>query len=312
MTVFLTGGTGFVGSYVLQALLRAGHDVRCLMRDPSDPLALPDPSSEPTGPSVERVRGDITDPSSFGDHLSGCDAVVHLVGIIEEHPGRGITFERIHVEGTRHVADKARQAGVDRFIHMSANGARPSGGTAYQTTKWEAEQIVQAAGFEHWTIFRPSILFGDPGPDNPEFASQLLDELIRPFPVWPIFGDGMYQIQPVAVEEVASAFVQAIQRPAASGRTYFAGGPDRIAYRHVLDIIARGAGLNPKPKVSVPMPLARLGVSTVGRTGLLPISPAQFNMLIEGNTGDNSAFYADFDLTPTRFTKEALAYLQNR
>lgn len=303
MTVFLTGATGFVGSYVLQALADAGHEAVCLMRDPGDSLRV-------TGDAVRRVEGDITDAGSLEGLLDGCDAVIHLVGIIEEHPRRGVTFERIHVDGTRNVVEAAVDAGIERFIHMSANGARPSDGTAYQTTKWRAEQIVEAAGFAHWTIFRPSILFGDPGPDNPEFTSQLLDELVRPFPILPVFGDGRYELQPVAVEEVAAAFVHALTQTKTHGQTYFAGGPDRIAYRDILDIIAEGAGLSPKPKAPVPMPLARLGVNTVGRAGLLPISPAQFAMLVEGNTGDNTAFYRDFDVKPTPFTPATLSHLR--
>ncbi len=304
MRVLLTGATGYVGSHLLRALRPRDVEVRCLTRGAS-------PSLVETGPAIQHVTGDITQPETLEGAFDACDAVIHLVGIIEEHPSQGVTFERIHVDGTRNVVEAAQAAGVDRFVHMSANGAREDAGTAYQTTKWRAEQIIREAGFAHWTVFRPSLLFGPPDPGRPEFASQLLRDLLRPFPIWPIFGDGRYEMQPVHVTEVASAFVQALLRTAADGNTYVAAGPTRLPYVELLDVVARGAGLSPRPKLPVPMALARLGVYTVGRLGLLPISPAQFDMLVEGNTGDASAFYEDFDLDPTPFTPDTLTYLRD-
>lgn len=304
MTVLLTGATGYVGSYVLRALDDAGHTVRCLVRSaPADLVRQ--------GDAIEVATGDVTDPASLRSAFDGCDAVVHLVGIIDESPTAGVTFQRIHVDGTRNVVAAANDAGVQRCVYVSANGARPEGGTAYQTTKWRAEQIVEQGEFAHWTVFRPSILFGRPDPGRPEFASRLLDDLIRPFPVLPVFGDGRYEMQPVHVADVAGAVVQSLTDDATHGQTYVAAGPHRLPYVDVLDVIARGAGLAPKSKVHVPLALVRIGVHTVGRVGLLPISPAQFEMLVEGNTGDASAFFDDFALDATPFTPETLSYLRD-
>jgi NADH dehydrogenase len=297
MHVLLTGASGYVGGYALQALLRRGHTVRALAR-----------SGEPPD-GAETARGDVTDPASLEGAFEGVDAVVHLVGIIDERPSKGATFRRIHVEGTRNVARAARAAGVGRFVHMSANGARPGGASAYQTTKWEAEEVVRRAGFDHLAIFRPSTLFGDPGPDHPEFAKRLWQTLVKPFPVWPIFGDGRYELQPIHVTAVAEAMAQAVDLDAANGQAFCAAGHERLAYVEVLDRIARGGGIAPKPRVSVPMPLARLGVNTVGALGLLPISPDQFAMLVEGNTCDPSAFFATFNVETPPFTPEHLGYL---
>lgn len=304
MRVFVTGATGYVGSYVLRALVDSGHTARCLVRDSVEDLAV-------TNEKVEPVRGDLLEPDSFAEALPACDAVIHLVGILEENPRRGATYERIHVNGTREMVDAARDAGIERFIHMSANGARPSGDTAYQRTKWQAEQIVEEANFSHWTIMRPSILFGRPDPGRPEFASRLLADLVRPFPILPVFGDGTYDMQPIHVTEVADAFVQALTLEHVSGQTYVVAGPEQLPFVEILDRIAQGAGLEPKPKLYLPMPLARLAVYTVGRLGLLPITPEQFEMLIGGNTGDATPFYRDFDLSPTSFTPENLQYLQS-
>ena len=111
------------------------------------------------------------------------------------------------------------------------------------------------------------------------------------------------------VEAVAEAFAQAVARDESNGQRYCVAGPERIPYTEVLDIIAQGGGIEPKPKVPIPMPLAKLGVNTVGALGLLPISPAQFTMLIEGNTCDPAAFVGDFGVVSPRFTPETLSYL---
>lgn len=319
MHVFLTGATGFVGSYVLRALLEAGHTVRCLMRDRSAPLTLPpaDPGGAWAGApeAVERVRGDVTDPKSLQGVVRGCDAVVHLVGIIDEAPSKGVTFERIHAEGTRHVVRAARDAEIETFVLMSANGARRDGVSRYQTSKFAAEESVAHAGFEQWTILRPSVVFGDPGADNPEFCKQLLTTLIDPFPVWPVFGDGKYPMQPVAVEAVAAAFAQALTTPEAHGKRFCVAGPDRLPYTDVLDRIAYGAGLSPKPKIHQPLWLVRpaikgLSALPLGDFKLLPISEDQFEMLVEGNACDATAFEETFDVPRIRFAPDTLGYLK--
>lgn len=302
MLVLLTGATGYVGSYVLDALLARGHTVRALTRSAAPGLDGRD--------GVETARGDVTDRGSLGGAFDGVDAVVHLVGIIDEQPSEGVTFERVHVGGTRNVAEAARAAGVGRFVHMSANGARADGRSAYQTTKWRAEEVVRGAGFEHLVVFRPSTLFGDPGPDNPEFAKRLWETLVKPFPVLPVFGDGDYELQPVHVEACAEAMAEAVTRDASGGRSYCVAGHERVAYKEVLRRIARGGGVDPKPTVPVPIPVARLGVNTLGKVGLLPISPAQFEMLVEGNTCDASAFFADFGVASPPFDAGSLAYLR--
>lgn len=300
MHVLVTGASGYVGSYVVPALLQRGHTVRALSRHPE-----PDERE-----GVEAVHGDVTDPATLADAMSGVEAVVHLVGIIDESPSKGVTFQRIHVDGTRNVARAAREAGVTRFVHMSANGARADGVSEYQVTKWEAEVTVRGMGFEHLVIFRPSTLFGDPGPDNPEFAKRLWETLVRPFPVLPVFGDGAYELQPVHVRACADAMAQAVTMEAASGAIYCVAGRERIPYREVLRRIARGGGIEPKSTVPVPLFAARMGVHTLGKAGLLPISPAQFEMLVEGNTCDPTPFFETFGVESPPFDAESLGYLQ--
>lgn len=332
MHVFLTGATGFVGHHVLQELLRRGHTVRCLVREGSlDKLPVPEsdraevdsskeaivggaaPQSGAPRAPVEVVYGDVTDIESIEGDMAGCDAVIHLVGIIEEDRVRDLTFHNLHVRGTRHVVEQAKAAGVRRFVHMSANGARPEAPSDYHTTKWQAEEIVRNAGFAHVVVFRPSVIFGDPGEDRPEFASRLAQTLVGPFPILPILGDGQYELQPVHISAVASAFAQAVELdlPEGQDRSFCVAGPDVLTFDEVVDRIAQGRGGKPKPKAHVPLAVAKGMVNTVGALGLMPISPAQFQMLIEGNTCDATDFNETFDVEVIPFTPEHLAYLRD-
>lgn len=333
MHVFLTGATGFIGHHLLRELLAAGHTVRCLVREgsleklPVGPEDVREVDSDllrvaasleareaPAPPApVEVVYGDVTEIDSIQGDLSGCEAVVHLVGIIEEERPRGLTFERVHVRGTRAVVEEARAAGIERFVLMSANGARTGeGASAYQRTKAQAEAIVREAGFPHAVILRPSIVFGDPGEGRPEFATRLADTLVRPFPVVPILGDGQYRIQPVHVSVVARAFVQALtlEVPAGEARAYCLGGPEALTFDEIVDRIALGMGRRPRPKLHLPMLLARALVGSLGRLGLLPISPTQFQMLTEGNTCEDDRFLEDFEVEAIPFTPEHLGHLR--
>lgn len=302
MRVFLTGATGFIGGYVLRELVRQGHTARCLIRDEDDALAE-------GGAPVETVVGDVTDAASLEGALDGCEAVIHLVGIIDEAPAQGVTFEALHVEGTIHVVRAAKEAGTHRFIHMSANGASPDGVSAYQTTKWRAEQYVRDANFAHWTIFRPSIAFGDAG-DRQEFVSRLAETLVRPFPILPVFGDGTYQLQPIAVEAVAAAFVQALDHEAARGRVYCAAGHESLAYTTVLNYITQALDQTLKPKLFLPVWFARPFVQLLSRFDLVPLSVDQLDMLVQGNVCDPTTFYTDFDVDPVPFLPEHLTYLR--
>lgn len=283
--VFVTGGTGFVGRHVVRALLAHGLLVRCLVR-PGSERALKGFAS------IDRVPGDIMAPGGLTPSVEGCGAILHLVGIIREQPGRGVTLERLHVDATRNVLDLARKAGVPRYIHMSSLGTRPGARARYHQTKWAAEESVRASGLD-WTIFRPSVVFGR----GDAFVS-VLARVIRRLPVVPVLGHGRYRLQPIPVEQVAEAFARAIRMPAASHATYEVAGPVPYAFVDLLDEIARALGRPRARKMHVPFTPVRLVTRVLERLPFYPLSSDQLTMLEEESVADPGRFFADFGLPP--------------
>ena len=287
MLIFLTGATGFVGGHVLKRLLAEGHSVRALVRDPAK-------AKLPSSNQVSIVRGDVVDATGLDEGMKGCDAVIHLVGIIVE-TGKA-TFERVHHLGTRNVVEAAQRNKIQRFIQMSALGARADGVSEYQTTKWKGEEAVRQSGIEY-CILRPALIFG-PGSG---FVTQMLD-IMRKAPLFrPVPGNGKPLFRPVFVEDVAACFVQALSNPAATNKTVELGGADELSLNQVLMEIADSAGIR-KPAVHIPMPLMFVGAA-LAQT-LLPRPPvtiSQLRMLKEGSTCDIGPMLRIFGVKPKGF-----------
>jgi uncharacterized protein YbjT (DUF2867 family) len=284
-TVFVTGATGFVGRVVIHALRAEGFKVRCLVRRGSE--------HDLRGQeAIERVEGDVLVRQSLDEGMGGCDAVVHLVGIIREHRRRGITFERLHVDATLNVLGAATAAGVRRYLHMSALGASASARSQYHQTKWLAEEAVRASALP-WTIFRPSIIYGK----GDAFVSMLAG-MIRRLPVVPVIGEGRQKLQPIVVEQVAEAFQRALSRPETIKQIYDVGGPDAVTIVELLDAIGLALGRRHVRKVHLPIALMRtlaVGLQTIPA---FPLTTDQIAMLGEDNTCDPTPFFRAFKLTP--------------
>lgn len=290
MKVFLTGGTGFVGKEIMRQLVATGHTVRALIREGSEgKLALLE--------NVEVRPGDVTDAASLVDALAGCDAVLHLVGIIREFPGRGVTFKKIHVDGVENLVSAAAEQGVQRFLHMSSNGTREYGSTDYHRTKWQGEERVRDSQLD-WTIFRPSLIFG-PGS---EFVN-ILATLIRRMPVVPVIGDGKYRMQPVAVEQVAESFVKALELKETIGSTYQLGGGKSYSYDEIIDLTALAMGKEKAIKIHQPLFMIKPMVKMMQGFEQFPITDDQLKMLVEGNVCDPGEWAKAFALEPRSYAE---------
>ena len=283
--VFVTGATGFVGRAVIQALRAEGHVVRCLVRRGSE--------RDLHGfEAIERVEGDVqAGPAALEAGIAGCDTVIHLVGIIREFPASGITFDRVHVQGTRNVVEAAGRVGVRRFLHMSALGTRAGARARYHQTKWAAEELVRASGLA-WTIVRPSVIYGV----GDGFIS-LLARMVRRLPVVPVIGDGQNRLQPVPVEHVAAGFARAVRVEAAVKQTYAVAGAEVVTMQGLLALI--GSILDRRVRtVRIPLGLMRPMAHVLHRVPSFPVTPDQLLMLEEDNTGNAEPFYAAFGLSP--------------
>lgn len=301
MKVFLTGATGFVGKGILAKLGEEGHHTVCLVRPGSERKRQ---QAEAAKGEITYVTGDLFDQESLIKAMNGCEAVIHLVGIIREQPGKGITFSRIHTEGTRNVVEAAKQAGISRFVHMSALGARENATSAYHKTKYAAEKLVEASGIPS-VIFRPSVIFG-PGD---EFVNMLAD-LVK-MPVTPVLGNGSYPLQPVARETVADVFVQALSNPAATNQIVEAGGPKALTYGQILDSIGTALGKRHVRKFHIPIALMKPVITAMEGFTFFPITNTQLTMLLEGNAcQDGEQLYRIFDTPKVDFLHGISAYLR--
>ncbi len=295
MKVFLTGGTGFVGREVTRQLLASGHQVRALVRSAG---SLQDTSG------IETVVGDTTKPESLQGALDGCGAVIHLVGIIREFPAKQITFERLHTASAQNMLRAATEQGVQRFLHMSANGTRPDAVTDYHKTKWAAEEAVRQSGLD-CTIFRPSLIFGP----QDQFINMLA-QLVRRLPLVPVMGDGQYRMQPVAVADVAAGFVKALETPESVGQIYHCGGPAAYSYDEILDLIGQALGKDRVCKLHHPLFLMKPVVAVMQSIPQFPMTSDQLQMLLEGNVCDPEPWRITFGLELTELAAGIRSYLQ--
>lgn len=299
MRVFLTGATGFVGRYVLARLLREGHSVSAFTRAPrGQAAALADIASFNLSadwkPAVNVAVGDVVSGAGLDEGMQGCNAVIHLVGIIIEKGAN--TFEAVHHIGTRNVVQASKRAGIKRLVHMSALGARPDGVAAYQTSKWRGEEEVRGSGIP-FCILRPSLIFG-PGDG---FVTQMADTM-RKAPLFrPVPGSGTPKFRPVFIGDVTACFVGALTAASATNQTTELGGADELSLNDVLAEVARCAGVR-KPAVHIPLPVMFLGAA-IAQT-LLPNPPVtvdQLRMLREGSTCDIEPMKRIFSIEPQGF-----------
>jgi uncharacterized protein YbjT (DUF2867 family) len=272
--LLLTGATGFIGPHVVHALRAEGREVRALIRDGADAGRL-------HAWGCETVAGDVTDPESLRRAVEGCDAVVHLVAIIN---GRPRDFERVMSQATRDLVHAAREAGVRRFVLMSALGTdeRTKELVPYYGAKWEMEQAVKGSGLEH-VIFRPSFVFGQGG------ALEQFRRIAKLAPVTPIVGPGTQRIQPIWVEDVAAYFAAAIDKPEAANRTFELGGPDVVTWNEFWARLKRSLGTR-RPSVHVPVALMRAQALVLERLPKPPVTRDQLTML---EAGDNVVTSSD-------------------
>lgn len=303
-TILVTGGTGFVGQSVVRRLLQSGRQARLLARKM--------PLRQPENTSVEFRHGNVLEPQSLEMAMQGCAGVIHLVGIIRET--RHQSFVQAHVQATENVLQAARAAGVGRYIHMSALGARENAPAEYHKTKWRAEQLVQASSL-NWTIFRPGLIHGPQG----EFTTMVVQwhaGKAPPFFFMPYFGGGLLgqqavtRVQPVLVDDVAELFVRALETTKSEHQTYELGGPDQMTWPQMLEVFNTALPGPRRAIFGIPFWLAT-ALSMFPLPGL-PFNRDQVMMAGEDSVCDLSAITRDFPgFVPRKLETSVREYIKS-
>jgi len=316
MKVALIGGTGYVGSYIIDELIDHDHVPRLLVRDGSE--------HKVTQPEkCEIINGDIEDDEAIGQTLDDCDAVIYLIALIREFPSRGLTNEKLQFKGSKRVAEIAEEKGVKRFLLMSALGADPNpNGSKYMQAKHLAEQSIKNTGL-NWTIIRPSSLFGDPrGGERPEFC-MMLDKLMLnlipypkflPFPA-PSFFTGMnpldagdYALSMIHVKDIASVFVKILADEGSMKQTIEIGGNREVTWNEIVTSIAKVTG---RKVIMVPAPFFVISfiAGILDRFKWFPAGKDQLNDLVKGSVCDSSELLNKYDIVPIPFDIKNLKYI---
>ncbi|MDH3275118.1 MAG: NAD(P)H-binding protein [Gammaproteobacteria bacterium] len=306
MRIALFGGTGFVGSHVVDALCAAQHEVSLLVR----------PGSENKVPNTTIWRttpGDLNNDAALDETVLACDAVIYSVGLLREFPKRHITFENTQYEGVVRAAAAARRANVQRFVLISANGIKRPG-TPYQETKLRAEEHISASGLDT-TIFRPSVIFGDPR-GTMEFATQLYRDMVAsPVPALGFFSgfspnNGQILMSPAYVGDVAAAICNSLGQKSAIGKTFTLGGPEALSWPEMIRRIAAAAN---RQKWILPMPIGpmKLAASLLDWLPFFPVTRDQLIMLAENNVADPATLEKLANRPLKAFDATSLSYLND-
>lgn len=263
--IVVLGGTGFVGSHLVPRLATQGLAVTVLSRNRERHRELS------VLPTVRVLSADVYDPKVLAAHFRGADAVINLVGILNEPGFDGSGFRRAHVELTRLAIEAMNAAGVPRLLQMSSLRAG-EGESWYLKTRGEAEAAVKGSGLD-WTIFRPSVIFGRGDGLFNRFAT-----LLKLAPVMPL-ARASARFAPVYVGDVCQAFERALVDRATIGQTYEVGGPDTVTLREVVEMTRDALGLS-RLVVGLPDPIGKLQAAVFGLVPGKPLSLDNFRSLL--------------------------------
>ena len=301
VTVF--GGSGFLGRNAVRALAKAGYRIRVAVRKPHNANYLP-----PMGTvgQIQLFKCNVSDADQIAAALKGASMAINLTGLMSQRGAQ--SFQAIHVDAARAIAEAAHSAGVGTLVHMSAIGADVDSKSKYAETKGEGERAVRDA-FPDAAILRPSLVFGAEDKFFNKFAN-----LARFFPALPLIGGGHTKFQPVFVSDVASAILHCIEDTATRGKTYELGGPKTCSFKDLMQIMLREIG---RKRLLVPVPFfaARIKAFFLQIPAMiLPIDPLltmdQVTLLKSDNVVSSGALgLSDLDIAPESLEKVLPTYL---
>jgi uncharacterized protein YbjT (DUF2867 family) len=292
------GGSGFIGRYIVQRLAARGDVIPVGCRRAEEAKFL-----KPLGDvgQIATLNLSIGDEQILPAFLAGNEALVNCVGILRESGSQ--TFDRVHHTGPARLARLAREAGIERFVHISAIGADPRSSSAYAQTKAAGEAAVRDA-FPTVTILRPSIVFGAEDQFFNRFAAMATIS-----PVLPLIGGGQTRFQPVYVGDVADAVLKCLDDPTTLGRTYELGGPKVYTFRELIELML-GEIRRKRLLVDLPFGLAAIQARLMSILPNPPLTPDQVELLKRDNVVSSGALtLAALGITPTAVEGVLPSYL---
>ena len=237
MRLLVTGGSGFLGGYVLDEATKRGHEVVALARSDTAASTVARHGAEP-------LTGDFDDPAALAAVFSSarCSSLLNIASLGFGHAPA--------------IVAAARAAGLDRAVFLSTTAVTTTLPARSRAVRLMAEEQIRESGLK-WTILRPTMIYGAPGDRN---LSRLL-MLLRRAPMLPVPGGGRHLQQPVHVADVASAVLSAVERPASAGTTYDIAGPEPLSFAELLRVAAQAVGSRTR---FVPVPLSPLVAAARG------------------------------------------------
>lgn len=285
MRLVVLGGTGFVGGHLLNRLARDGHQLTVLTRNREKHRAIG------VIPGVRLHSCDVHDPAQLRAALLGADAVINLIGIL--NPSGRQTFQRVHVELTRQLIEACREAGVARLHQMSSLKAG-QGLSQYLKTRGEAETLVRGSGLG-WTLYQPSVIFGDGDGLVSRFA-----KILRMTPVLPL-ARAPSKLAPTFVGDVAEAIARCVADDKLSlERSFELYGPQVLTLGEIVTAIRDAAGLHTRI-LPLPDSLGRLQAQFAELLPGKPFSLDNFRSLRTDSVGKTDG-YAALGIAPQPFT----------
>jgi uncharacterized protein YbjT (DUF2867 family) len=293
--ILVTGGTGFLGTPVVEQLVVNQHPVRVFTRGAED-WRTTDGLDHLRQVGVEVFLGDLRDPYRVQKALQDIQVVINLAGIMRSGPDQ--TYQELHIDALKELVALCEKQKIRRFIHVSCAGATTGSDSEYYRTKAEGEDIVRAGDF-HWTVFRPSFMFG-----NSFVITDILLPMVKKLPVVPVIGGGLAEIQPIFLYDVASCIIQSIFNQQTSGQTYDLVGPASYSVMQIIELMAEQLG-SKKPVVTVPSEASMKFVKLVEKVypkGLFSEDLAK--LLMTDSTGNATAMRETFKVTDSNFEEK--------
>lgn len=322
MRTFVTGATGFIGTHLVRRLLQAGHEIRCLIRKPTQPAQ----QLKELGATL--VPGDVIDKASVLRGMSDCEWVFHLAGLYSLWEPNKRVFKDVNVTGTRNVMEGALEVSVSKVVHVSTAGiygkpvdcpfreeseVGPDRFCDYFRTKYEGDQIV-------WDLYRqkrlpvvvvyPTAVLG---PGDPKATGQYIMNLIHHRLPARVFEHGVMTF--VHVKDVAEAIVRAAEKEDNIGEKYLVGNY-RMSFGEINEMVREISGV-PLPRLRLPDSLVMMNaVLLTGLANLIKKPPPwgmstdQMRVMREGFCVDGSKVEREFNInyTPIRIAiEEAIA-----